>query len=361
MNLSQIKIVNLQRSSQVSINMAMQQIIAMAIETNASDIHIPPLEDMQANIKFRIDGIITKIKTINTANYNKLIIHLKVLANLDITCHNLPQDGRFSMPCKDGNIDCRINFCPCIYGQNIVIRILINKIELTLAELGMLPQQEAAILKKIKQKHGLVLVAGPTGSGKTITLYSMLKILSQQNLNIITVCDPVEVMLTGISQTNVSSQLGYREILTTFLRQDPDVIMIGEIRDYETLKIAIQAASTGHLVLSSIHADNANGTLSRLKHMGANLSEINTNIELIIAQRLIRKLCKNCHGGDDNCLSCNKGYKGQQGVFEMIQAPIKVMENKLVGSYTMLDAAKRLLAKTITDIKELQRVFAKEC
>ncbi len=323
-------------------------IIHTAIDLNVSDIHFNLTHDNKVIVKFRIDSILHSITQLKLDVYNQLLTHIKVLANLDITQHKLPQDGMFSIK----NTSCRINICPTILGPRAVIRIISELKKISIKEMGFTDYQTKTVINNLDKKSGLILVAGPTGSGKTVTLYNLLSHLMQHDLNILTVCDPVEVKLNNLSQTSLEHKLNldYPTILKAFLRQDPDVIMIGEVRDEKTLKIAIQAATTGHLVLSSIHTKNALSALERLEKLGIDKSSIQENVSLIIAQRLVRKLCSVC---SSSCNKCITGYRGQIAIYELLD--LKQDTNFIHP--TLTDIANSLIEKGITNQKEAARVF----
>lgn len=328
-------------------------IIQHGIQANASDIHIEPYEK-SCRIRYRHDGILHEIAEIPTPLATRLVIRLKVMAKLDITEKRLPQDGRI----QKNNVDIRINTCPTLYGEKIVLRLLnLEKVSLDLNDLGLLDQQLKLFLNKISQPQGLILVTGPTGSGKTLTLYSALNHLNSPEKNILTIEDPIEIQMNGINQANIHPKIGldFSHTLRTFLRQDPDIIMVGEIRDQETAGVAMQASQTGHLVLSSLHTNNAIETLIRLQAMGIASYNIIHSISLIIAQRLVRKLCPHCKKPDtsspslpfliykaDKCKSCINGYSGRTGIFELL--PISETLSQLLlsnaNNATLLTQAK---------------------
>lgn len=262
-------------------------LLHQAIEENASDIHIEPLAN-STRVRFRIDGILQSRQTLTPTLANRVTTRLKILATLNISEKRLPQDGRILYK----TIDIRINCCPTIHGEKIVLRLLnANNISLEIASLGMNENQQQDFMRAINKPHGLILVTGPTGSGKTVTLYSALNYLNQGEYNITTVEDPVEITLANINQININPSIGltFPNILRAILRQDPDIIMIGEIRDVETAIIAMQAALTGHLVLSTLHANSAIHAISRLQAMDIPVHYMLDSIELIINKRLVRK------------------------------------------------------------------------
>lgn len=290
----------------------------------ASDVHIEPHQQF-CRIRFRCDGILNEIANIPIHLANRVITRLKIMANLNIAERRLPQDGRISHN-NDNKMDIRINTCPTLYGEKIVLRILKNTLTMNLAELGFLPEQYALFLKILSLPQGMILVTGPTGSGKTLTLYSALHHLNQQAKNICTLEDPVEIELPGINQINIYPKLGldFTAGLRSLLRQDPDVIMLGEMRDTESASIALQAAQTGHLVLTTLHTNSAIEAIMRLKAMGISSYNIVHSITLIVAQRLIRQLCLYCKQKKDTyyihqgCEKCYHGYAGRTGIFECL-------------------------------------------
>src|SRR3990167_1124834 len=308
-------------------------LIQEALDKHVSDIHLEPYEN-HYRIRFRQDGLLYEVVQLAKHFSMPITTRIKIMANLNIAEHRLPQDGRIKWN-QSNNIDIRVSTCPILFGEKIVLRILNNaKFNLDIALLGLTPTQEKIFLSKLKQPQGLILVTGPTGSGKTMTLYAALHYLNRVEKNICTVEDPVEIELRGINQINVHQKIGFDFAcaLRAILRQDPEVIMIGEIRDSETAKIAMQAAQTGHLVLSTLHTNSAAETLMRLQSIGIQEFEIMNAISLIISQRLIRKLCHQCkkpslsHQQEIStliyqavgCQYCLHGYQERIGIFELI-------------------------------------------
>ena len=299
-------------------------ITVKALHSRATDIHIEA-HPQETVVRIRIDGSLYFQSRHPIEFHERLITRIKILARLDIAEKRLPQDGRlfigddFSQP----NIDCRVSILPTMHGEKAVVRILPRKLEdLALDQIGLLPEQLAFFRKSIHQTNGLILVTGPTGSGKTRTLYSCLRELNQIERNICSIEDPIEICLPGINQVTHHPRMGldYPTIIRALLRQDPDVIMIGEIRDIETAELAIQAAQTGHLVLSTLHTRNAAGVLARLHSLGIDQEAIESCLRCVSSQRLIRKICKNCHGTNSkNCKHCQgTAYFGRQGVHEVL-------------------------------------------
>lgn len=323
-----------------------EQLLDDAVRKGASDIHLEPSKTTY-RIRFRVDGLLHKIGQLSLDVAQRVVARFKVLARLDLAERRLPQDGRFSisLPSIDTQ-DCRVSTCPTLFGEKVVLRLLEgNKTSLSIDDLGLEPTQKTAFIHAFSQPQGMILVTGPTGSGKTVTLYSALNRLNTLDKNICSVEDPVEIVLPGINQVNVDvkTELNFSKALRTFLRQDPDIIMLGEIRDQETADNAIKAAQTGHLVLSTLHTNSAVETLTRLHSMGVSSYHLAHTIQLIIAQRLLRKLCQHCKHLADypepvllnlgfsaaeipqlrlyeaaGCEHCMKGYSGRIGVFEVL-------------------------------------------
>lgn len=274
-----------------------QQLLQDAALKNASDIHFEPYEHA-LRIRLRIDGLLYEIAHLPIHLANRIISRLKVMAELDIAERRIPQDGRFKLSALMLPIlDCRLNTCPTIYGEKAVVRLLEGSHQsLSIDKLGFTETQQALFLTTITKPQGMILVTGPTGSGKTVTLHAALSIRNKTDVNISTVEDPVEIHLPGINQININPKAGlhFATVLRALLRQDPDIIMVGEIRDAETAEIAVQAAQTGHLVLSTLHTNSAAETLTRLISMGIPTYNIAASLSLIVAQRLVRRLCPHC-------------------------------------------------------------------
>ncbi len=273
------------------------EVLLDAVKKGASDIHLEPYKTSY-RIRQRIDGLLHKVAQLPLDLATRITARLKILAKLDISERRLPQDGRFSFEINPTEIrDCRISTCPTLYGEKTVVRILdSSKIILNLDQLGMEPAQKALFVQAIHRPQGMLLVTGPTGSGKTVSLYTALSLLNTLDKNISTVEEPVEVQLPGVNQVNVNvkTDLTFSKVLRAFLRQDPDIIMVGEIRDRETADIAMKAAQTGHFVLSTLHANSAAETISRLLMMGVSAFNMVHSLHMVIAQRLVRKLCVHC-------------------------------------------------------------------
>lgn len=320
-----------------------------AITMGASDLHFEPYEKSY-RVRFRIDGVLQKIANPPVQLAGKLAARLKVMSQMDISERRVPQDGRIKLKIsKDRAIDFRVNSMPTLFGEKVVLRILDpSSAMLGIDALGYEPDQKALFMQALEKPQGMLLITGPTGSGKTVSLYTGLNILNTVETNISTAEDPVEINLEGINQVNVNNKVGltFASALKAFLRQDPDVVMVGEIRDLETAEIAIKAAQTGHMVLSTLHTNSAPETLTRLRNMGVASFNIATSVNLVIAQRLARRLCKVCKKPADipaqsllemgftqedldnpdnviyepvGCAECREGYKGRVGIYEVMK------------------------------------------
>lgn len=323
------------------------KVLLDAIKQGASDIHVEPYEKV-FRIRFRVDGILQEVAEPPLNMAGRLTARIKVMSRMDISERRVPQDGRIKLKLsKTKAIDFRVNTCPTLFGEKTVLRILDpSSAQLGIDALGYEPEQKKMYLDALANPYGMILVTGPTGSGKTVSLYTGLNILNEPDTNISTAEDPAEINLAGINQVNVNPKAGltFAEALKAFLRQDPDVIMVGEIRDLETASIAVKAAQTGHLVLSTLHTNDAPQTLSRLINMGVPPFNIATAVSLIIAQRLARRLCESCKAVDDipknvlldegfkeedledltvykavGCKKCNGGYKGRTGIYQVMK------------------------------------------
>lgn len=375
------------------------KIITDAIEKGASDIHFEHY-DNEYRIRYRLNGVLFPIAAppIKIANY--LLTRIKIMSDLDITEHRIPQDGRFKLSLsKYKSIDFRVSVCPTLYGEKIVLRLLDpSKIFHSVDELGMEPQQKALLLDALAHTQGFILVTGPTGSGKTVSLYSALNYLNSADDNIMTAEDPVEIPLHGINQVHVNAKVGltFSSALRSFLRQDPDIIMVGEIRDLETAQISVQAAQTGHLVLSTLHTNSGAETIARLLYMGVESYNVASSLILVIAQRLLRTLCTHCKKedklpedillkegfkkeeisslklyGPGSCERCFRGYHGRTGIFEVMPISEEMKYLIIRGSNAMdlnaqaikekipnlRDAGLDKVRKGITSLAELNRAF----
>ncbi|MGB5707545.1 MAG: type IV-A pilus assembly ATPase PilB [Arenicellales bacterium] len=376
------------------------KILQDSIRKGASDIHIEPYEK-QTRIRFRIDGILHDAINPPMGLIHKIIARLKILATLDIAERRLPQDGRMKLQfSRNRNIDFRISTMPTLFGEKMVIRILdTSAANLGLETLGMNSEQLAHYRDATNQPHGMILVTGPTGSGKTVSLYSAINVLNTIERNVSSVEDPVEIYLSGINQVNVNDRIGltFATTLRAFLRQDPDVIMVGEIRDLETAEIAVKAAQTGHLVLSTLHTNDAPSSLTRLINMGVAPFNIASSVNLIIAQRLVRRLCDTCREPVDlpddvlltagfkeeslanleifeaaGCSGCSSGFRGRTGIFEVMPMSDEISELVMSGCSTldidrqarregvknMRQAGLEKVAEGVTTLAEIERVTA---
>ncbi len=322
-----------------SVSEYIERIVFAAAEKKASDIHFEPNETGY-RIRMRIDGLLTAIPNPPSALCQRLAGRLKVLANLDIAERRLPQDGRTQLVSQDAStLDIRVSTLPTIWGEKIVLRLVDKRAAtLDISQLGLSMAQQQSYLNALNKPQGLILVTGPTGSGKTVTLYSGLNQINHEQINIASAEDPVEIRLPGINQVEVKPQIGFdfAHALRAFLRQDPDVIMIGEIRDHETADIAVKAAQTGHLVLATLHTNSAAQSVTRLMQMGIEPYNIANSLSLIIAQRLVRKLCPHCKNlttstapptashasffsaNPTGCKHCHQGYSGRTGIYELM-------------------------------------------
>ena len=357
----------------------LQKMLIDAINARASDLHVEPYE-YHYRVRFRIDGELREITQPPIAIKDKLASRIKVISRLDIAEKRVPQDGRMKLKFGNKAIDFRVSTLPTLFGEKIVIRILDpSSAKLGIEALGYEKIEKDRLLKAIARPYGMVLVTGPTGSGKTVSLYTCLNILNQPGVNIATVEDPAEINLPGINQVNVNDKAGlnFAVALKSFLRQDPDIIMVGEIRDLETAEMAIQAALTGHLVLSTLHTNDAPTTLTRLLNMGVAPFNIASAVLLITAQRLARKLCENCKAPADypreamlragfqegdldgswkpyravGCSACSNGYKGRVGIYQVM--PISEEIQRLILSEgTAMDLAAQAHKEGVRDLRQ---------
>jgi general secretion pathway protein E len=355
-------------------------LLTQAAKDGASDIHIEPYE-RSSSVRFRVDGTLREVVQPNRALHAALISRLKIMAELDIAEKRLPQDGRISLRIGGRAIDVRVSTLPSAHGERAVLRLLDKgESKFSLEGLGMSGSVLTTFDRLVHQPHGIVLVTGPTGSGKTTTLYASLGRLDTATTNILTVEDPVEYELPGIGQTQVNAriELTFAKALRAILRQDPDVIMIGEIRDYETAQIAIQASLTGHLVLATLHTNDAPSAVTRLTDMGVEPFLLSSSLLGVLAQRLVRKLCPDCRRQDDlgrwhpvGCPSCgHSGYRGRTGVYELMVADEQVRalihgrapESQMraaaeaAGLRSMREDGERLVSEGITSPEEVLRV-----
>lgn len=370
-----------------------------AIKQGASDIHFEPYE-REYRVRVRADGILQEVVRPPKGLAPRLAARLKVMARLDISERRAPQDGRIQLKLsKNRSIDFRVSTLPTLFGEKIVLRILDpGSARMGVDALGYEPEQKALYLEALEKPQGMILVTGPTGSGKTVSLYTGLDILNEPERNISTAEDPVEINMEGINQVHVNAKVGldFAQVLRSFLRQDPDVLMVGEIRDLETAEIAIKAAQTGHLVLSTVHTNSASETINRLLNMGVPAYNIASSLTLIIAQRLARRLCRYCAAPETNvpesalkelgftdellkgatimkpvgCKQCRKGHSGRVGVYEVVKitreissailngANVHELETAVrsAGFYDLRRAALKKCAAGLISLEEVSRV-----
>jgi type IV pilus assembly protein PilB len=377
------------------------KILLDAIKGGASDIHFEPYEKVY-RIRFRTDGILFEVTKPPLALGPKLSSRLKVMSRMDISERRMPQDGRIKMKLsKTKSIDFRVNTLPTLWGEKVVMRILDpSSAQMGIDALGYEDYQKEMYMKALQSPQGMILVTGPTGSGKTVSLYTGLNILNTPERNISTAEDPVEINLEGINQVNVNARIGFdfSTALRAFLRQDPDIIMVGEIRDLDTANIAIKAAQTGHMVMSTLHTNSAPETITRMLNMGVPSFNLATSLNLIIAQRLCRRLCPKCKKPatdipesvleeegllgcgipreeitifhPNGCDACNNGYKGRVGVYEVVKITPRIariiMEEgnsiqiaeaaKAEGFYDLRSSGLRKCAWGLTSLEEVNRV-----
>ena len=357
-----------------------QSMLDQALKLGASDLHFEPYETSY-RVRFRIDGEMREIAKPPTYIKEKLASRIKVLARLDISEKRVPQDGRMKLRMREGReIDFRVSTLPTLFGEKVVIRILDSSVaKLGIEALGYEADEKNRLMRAIGRPNGMILVTGPTGSGKTVSLYSCLNVLNREGVNIATAEDPSEINLPGVNQVNVNEKTGltFAAALRSFLRQDPDIIMVGEIRDLETADIAIKAAQTGHLVLSTLHTNDAPATLNRLRNMGIAPFNIASSVILITAQRLARKLCPACkvphkvsrqalvEAGfkpEDldgqwtpyqpvGCPKCNSGFKGRVGIYQVM--PItEAMQRLILEDASQIDIAQQAQKEGVRTMRE---------
>jgi type IV pilus assembly protein PilB len=357
----------------------LQKMLIDAINLRASDLHFEPYEQTY-RVRFRVDGELREITSPPVVIKEKLASRIKVVSRLDIAEKRVPQDGRMKMKFGNKAIDFRVSTLPTLFGEKIVIRILDpSSAKLGIEALGYEKIEKDRLMAAIKRPYGMVLVTGPTGSGKTVSLYTCLNILNQPGVNICTVEDPAEINLPGINQVNVNDRAGltFAASLKSFLRQDPDIIMVGEIRDLETADIAIKAAQTGHMVMSTLHTNDAPTTLTRLLNMGVAPFNIASSVILITAQRLARKLCENCKQPVDypreallragfvaedldgswkpfknvGCSACTNGYRGRVGIYQVM--PITdAIQRIILSEGTAVDIADQARKEGVRDLRQ---------
>ncbi|ENQ8701105.1 TPA: type IV-A pilus assembly ATPase PilB [Vibrio harveyi] len=372
------------------------QILLDAVRKGASDIHFEPYENMY-RVRLRCDGILIEIQQPPSHLSRRLSARIKILSKLDIAERRLPQDGRIKLKLnQDTAIDMRVSTLPTLFGEKIVLRLLdSSSAALDINKLGYSDHQKQLYLEALRRPQGMILMTGPTGSGKTVSLYTGLSILNKTEINISTAEDPVEINLPGINQVQVQPKIGFgfAEALRSFLRQDPDVVMVGEIRDLDTAEIAIKASQTGHLVLSTLHTNSAAETVIRLSNMGVESFNLASSLSLIIAQRLARKLCPHCRqpqepnsqlqhigitstedifqANPDGCNECTQGYSGRTGIYEVMKfdeslsnalikgASVHELEKLAIanGMQTLQMSGIEKLKQGVTSFSELQRVL----
>lgn len=377
------------------------QILLKAVQERATDIHIEPFED-ELKVRFRIDGILYPTSIPSTIRYfhTAIISRIKIMARLDIAERRLPQDGRIKIKVSDEELDLRVSVIPTIFGESVQIRILSKETFLELEKLGLLPDDLKIIESIIQLPYGIIFVTGPTGSGKTTTLYASLKKINSEQIKIITIEDPVEYQISGITQIQVSPKISltFAQGLRSVLRHDPDVLMVGEVRDYETAEIAIRSALTGHLVFSTLHTNDAAGAITRLLDMGVEPFLVSSSIECLIAQRLVRLICDNCKTKirlsqeilqdlglkyedkieafeGKGCEACKfTGYKGRTAIYEILRLNEEIRQMILVkassqeikkkaigqGMKTLLMDGWQKVLMGLTTVSEVVRVTQKE-
>lgn len=380
------------------------KVLLDAVEAGASDIHFEPFERF-CRIRLRIDGVLRETRRTPPALSARLTARLKVMAQLDIAERRLPQDGRLKLTNGGKAIDFRASTLPTVYGEKVVLRVLdASSARLGMDQLGFEQEQRQRYVDALHRPQGMVLVTGPTGSGKTVTLYAGLNMLNAEHRNIATVEDPVEIHVDGISQVQVNSKvnLDFATALRAFLRQDPDIVMVGEIRDPETAETAVKAAQTGHLVLSTLHTNSAAETLTRLRNIGVPAYNVATSVTLIVAQRLARRLCPHCKravavpaeallaagfveadldaglqlfdANDAGCAECSQGYRGRIGLHEVVEVVPSLQRLILAdgNSLALAEQARALgyeglrrtglkkVMRGLTSLREIDRVTARD-
>jgi type IV pilus assembly protein PilB len=374
----------------------LEKVLIDAVRLKASDLHFEPFEHLY-RVRLRIDGELREVPAPTWALKDKLASRIKVLSKMDIAEKRLPQDGRMKLPMPNGSeLDLRVSTLPTLFGEKLVIRILSPEASgLSIDQLGYEVEEKERLLTAIRRPHGMVLVTGPTGSGKTQSLYACLNFLNTPEINIATVEDPSEIHLQGVNQVNVHDKAGltFAVALRAFLRQDPDVLIVGEVRDLETADIAIKAAQTGHLVFSTLHTNDAPSTLSRLRNMGIAPYNIVSSIALITAQRLVRRLCHHCKQAETvdvqilldaglpdlylhapceiykpiGCQHCHKGFSGRVGIFQVMpvsdamaelilqeaSAPAIALQAQREGVLSLRQSGLRKVVQGITSLDEV--------
>ncbi len=364
-------------SEEVSVIKLINQILLEAIQMRATDIHIEFFQN-KVHLRYRIDGILQEIKVPEEIYYIQpaIISRIKIMARLDVVEHRLPQDGRVKVRLNNGQeADLRVSIIPAYFGENIVIRILPTHILLDINKIGFLPEEMEKIERIIYKPHGIILLTGPTGSGKTTTLYACLSRLNKPQAKIISIEDPVEYALEGITQIQINPKVGltFANTLRSVLRHDPDIMMIGEIRDIETADLAIRSSLTGHLVFSTLHTNDACAGIARLIDMGIEPYLLVSSVEVLIAQRLVRVFCNSCKG--KGCENCNDtGFKGRTAIFEILiideqirqivvaGKPVSEIKKKAreLGMRTLKESGMYLVEKGLTSEEEILRAVEAE-
>ncbi len=347
------------------------RLLEEALDTRASDVHLEPRAEV-LQIRQRVDGFLVPVGSVSKEEMYPLISRLKVMGNLDIGEKRLPQDGALTVTHRGERVDVRVSSMPTLYGEKLVLRLLRNRPEqMSLAELGMEEEEQKRLTEIIRRPGGLILVTGPTGAGKTTSLYAILQELNREEVNVVTLEDPVEFQLAGVNQIQVNNKAGltFSRGLRAVLRQDPNIIMVGEIRDAETADIAIRAALTGHLVLSTLHTVDACSSITRLLDMGIEPYRIASALTGVVAQRLVRLICQKCKGkGCDDCRQM--GFKNRTGVFEILsvkedfhplivdRAPLSRLRQNFrkAGMRSLSDAMLEKVMTGETTISEYHRV-----
>lgn len=365
-----------------------QQLLEQAVALQASDLHFEPFEQFY-RVRMRVDGQLRDVAEAPLAFRERLAARIKVMARLDVAEKRLPQDGRIQLPLESGrHLDLRVSTLPTLFGEKVVVRVLDARADqLQLALLGYESEDLQRLEQAIHRPHGMVLVTGPTGSGKTQSLYACLNQLNTSEVNIATVEDPCEIQMPGVNQVNVQDKpgLGFAVALRAFLRQDPDILMVGEIRDLETAQIAVQAAQTGHMVLSTLHTNDAPSTLVRLRNMGVANYNIAASVTLITAQRLVRQLCTACRRPQAaqgqvlrdagwpqaqvaqtytvyapvGCASCHRGFKGRTGIFQVM--PIsEAMRELILQDASSMELSRQAQLEGLQSLREagMRKVLA---
>ncbi len=372
-------------ASEAPVVRLVNRLIAEAVERRASDIHVQPFEQ-ELRVRYRIDGQLIEREPVPRAAAAAIVSRLKLMAGLDIAERRLPQDGRIKLPVRGRDIDFRVATAPSMHGESVVLRILDRSgVTLDFAALGLAPEPREALLRQLDRPNGIVLVTGPTGSGKTTTLYTALERLNRPNRKLVTVEDPVEYQIHGINQIQVKSEIGldFAGVLRSTLRHDPDVVMIGEIRDLDTARIAVQASLTGHLVLSTLHTNGAAATIARLVDLGISDYLIASTLNAVVAQRLVRVLCPDCREPHvlpaplaaelglegqppvfrpKGCPAClGTGYRGRVALFEVLEID-EPSRDRMLARQPVPKAARSLfddgLDKVLAGVTSLEEVWA---